>query len=76
MEKSGQSSKLSEDSTEGHYTMALEIEYLCRHCGKYVSWVYNEDEDDLQSDRMMGCPGGECTEIHEISVRKIDDDKS
>ncbi len=56
--------------------MPIEIEYRCNNCHRFVSWVYDEDEDKIKSDTLTGCPGQDCTVIHNISAQKIDDDKS
>jgi len=55
--------------------MAIEIEYECSNCGRYISWIYDEDEDGSRFDELSGCPGQECTNIHNITVQKIRDDE-
>lgn len=55
--------------------MPLEIHYTCPNCGRVVTWIYDEDEGRITSDMVTGCPGKECTEVHEISAREIDEDR-
>lgn len=52
-------------------TIMTEIDYNCPNCGSSVTWSYDETGDQLQSERLTGCPGEGCTEIHEISIRKV-----
>lgn len=54
--------------------MTLEIEIRCGNCSRFISWIYDENEGRIQSEQLIGCPGKECTELHEISVYEIDDD--
>jgi DNA-directed RNA polymerase subunit RPC12/RpoP len=56
--------------------MPVEIKYMCHNCGRYISWIYNQNEDEINSDTVTGCPGKECTEVHDISVRKVEKNES
>ena len=56
--------------------MPIKIEYKCPDCGWSINWIYDEEEESLQSDGLIGCPGAQCTRLHEISARNIPDDKA
>lgn len=55
--------------------MPIEIEYEYSNCGRYISWIYDENEDGSRLDELAGYPGQECTNIHNITARKIDDNE-
>ena len=56
--------------------MTIEIKYKCPDCGWTIKWIYDDEEENLKSDGLIGCPGEQCTRLHEISARNISDDKA
>ena len=54
--------------------MTLEIKLDCPGCSRSVSWVYDEETEQLQRD-LKGCPGGHCTLTFNLSVHEIDEER-
>ena len=56
--------------------MAIEIKYMCQNCGMETKWVFDEEEETLHPNSLLGCPGAQCARIHDISVREVDQDRA
>ena len=55
--------------------MPIVINYRCEFCNRTMMWLYDE-EDGLFPDRMRGCLGEGCTNVHHLSAVKIDDQEA
>jgi len=56
--------------------MPVLFEYKCQDCGWSLRWIYDEEEDRFRTDSLTGCPGDGCTRIHDVSARRVDEDKA
>lgn len=56
--------------------MPLQIEYKCPDCNKTVAWIYDDEADEMRVDRLTGCPGSNCTRVHEAKVRRVDEEEA
>jgi DNA-directed RNA polymerase subunit RPC12/RpoP len=56
--------------------MPIEFKYKCPNCSWTIKWVYDEEKEKLQSDGLVGCPGPQCTRLHEISAQNISENKA
>ncbi len=50
--------------------MPLKVRIRC-HCGAYVRWLYDEDEEEIHPQPLTGCPAKSCREFHELTIRQI-----
>lgn len=53
--------------------MPIVFQYECPNCGAKLPWIYDEEEDSLRTDSVTGCPGTQCTKIHEVKVQRVDE---
>jgi hypothetical protein len=56
--------------------MPLQIEYKCPDCLRTVAWVYDDEADEMRVDQVTGCPGSDCTRVHEAKVRRVDEEEA
>jgi DNA-directed RNA polymerase subunit RPC12/RpoP len=56
--------------------MPLQIEYKCPNCRRTVAWIYDDEEDEMRVDLVTGCPGSDCTRVHEAMVRRVDEEEA
>jgi len=55
--------------------MPLLISYKCQDCLVTIEWVYDQ-EDGVHPSGVRGCPGKGCSELHELSVRPINESEA
>lgn len=54
--------------------MPIQFEYKCPDCSRMVAWIYDDDEDRMRGDAVTGCPGSDCTRLHEATARRVDEE--
>lgn len=48
----------------------------CPDCGTEIHYVYDVEEAEFRTDTEIGCPGEDCTTIHDVTARTVDEDKA
>lgn len=56
--------------------MTILVEYTCDECGHAMEWLYDEEEDRIEANDTVGCPGSGCTVVHRLFVTDVDEDRA
>jgi len=56
--------------------MPIKFEYTCPDCVSTVEWIFNAEEERLESDEVTGCSGMNCTNIHRASVMVVSEERA